>query len=208
MPIIFIQLEEKIIYLGKNLSQETRPSSHVLPFLSHFFGNIFTFRFSATASVFTYSLPICISARTTQGTGQITTVKPSYSSTLTTPPISPSPSCTTGSKYLPRDYGLQQFLLFPLPRLSEKAPCVNKAAVLPHVSSPLILLTSNSPKCCSSEQPQRSIFCRSQLLPPALPSTSTSELCLQGKNPLVLLLIFLFASFYITPRIVIIHLEL
>lgn len=51
-------------------------------------------------------------------------------------------------------------------------------------------------------------FCRSQLLPPALPSTSTSELCLQGKNPLVLLLIFLLPSFYITPRIFIICLEL
>lgn len=52
MPIIFIELEEKIIYLEKKLSQETRPNSHVLPFLSHFCGNIFTFRFSATTSMF------------------------------------------------------------------------------------------------------------------------------------------------------------
>lgn len=51
-------------------------------------------------------------------------------------------------------------------------------------------------------------FCRSQLFPPSLPSTSTSELCLQGKNPLVLLLIFLLPSFYITARIFIICLEL
>lgn len=46
---------------------------------------------------------------------------------------------------------------FPLPRLSEKAPPVNKAAVSPHATSSLILLTSNSPKCCSSEQPKRSV---------------------------------------------------
>lgn len=56
-----------------------------------------------------------------------------------------------GANTFPGTMGSSNSLPFLLHRLSEKAPSVNKAAVLPHVISSLILLTSNSPKSCSSE---------------------------------------------------------